>query len=112
MSTIDDADLDAILRELYPQGTALLKCENGIGLLHHAARNLLGTPTLAREVLGAKGTRKMADAVRARSERYAAIAERLYELAPPGADEPSKADCRSDLQPTDLDSINAGGRGA
>jgi hypothetical protein len=101
MSTIDDDDLDAILRELYPQGYSLLRCEGGIVLLHHGARHILGTPTLVREVLGAKGTRKMADAVRARSERYASIAERLYELAPPGADEPAKADCTTHVEPAD-----------
>jgi hypothetical protein len=81
MSAIDDHDLDDILRALYPMGHALLRREDGLVLIHHAARHLLGTPTLAREVLGSEGTRKMAAAVRARSERYAAIAERLQELA-------------------------------
>jgi hypothetical protein len=87
--------LDAVLQRAFPMGHAYLRSEGGLELMHHTARALISTPSIAREVLGAKGTKAMAGAVRTLSQRYAAIADRLDELA---AGEPSgfdRASCGS-----------------
>lgn len=84
-------DLDAVLRRAFPQGTALLQCENGLELLHHGARALISTPSLAYEVLGAKTTAALSSAVRNLGQRYIAIADRLDELVAGGPSTPAKA---------------------
>jgi hypothetical protein len=79
--TMHEDDLDAVLRAAFPKGHTYLRCEGGLALLNHSARTLIGTPSVAREVLGAKGTKAMASAVRAVSERYRLLADRLDQLA-------------------------------
>jgi hypothetical protein len=86
-----DHDLDTVLKLAFPQGTALLKCENGIELLNHGARSLLGSPSLAHEVLGAKTTAALSRAVRSLGERYIAIADRLDELVASATSAPDRA---------------------
>jgi hypothetical protein len=85
MSTdINADDLDEVLRRAYPQGYALLRLENGIELLNHGARGLIGSPHLALEVLGAKGVGKLGRALLELGQRHVAQAERLLELAGEG----------------------------
>jgi hypothetical protein len=113
LSTIDDADLDEVLRIAYPQGHAVLRCENGVVLLNHGARQLIGSPHLALEVLGPQGAGKLGRALATLGQRYVAQAERLLELAEEsGGDQastPARVCSRSDLQPTNTDSIKVGG---
>jgi hypothetical protein len=78
---IDPADLDEVLRRAYPQGYALLRCENGITLLHHGARQLIGSPKLALEVLGSKATAKLGRAVVALGQQRVAEGEGLLDVA-------------------------------
>jgi hypothetical protein len=79
--TINDADLDEVLRRAYPQGYALLRCEHGAELLNHGARQLIGSPHLALEVLGPQGVGKLGRALLALGQRHVAQAECLIELA-------------------------------
>jgi hypothetical protein len=88
MSTINDADLDEVLRRAYPQGYALLRLEHGAELLNHGARHLIGSPHLALEVLGPQGVGKLGRALLALSQRHTAQAERLLELAQADAEAP------------------------
>jgi hypothetical protein len=81
MSAMHDADLDLILRRAFPQGTAMLSCESGIALLNHGARTLIGTPSLALDVLGAKTAKILGQAVLALGERYVQEGRALLELA-------------------------------
>jgi hypothetical protein len=53
--TMHEDDLDAVLRRAFPNGHTYLRCEGGLELLNHGARQLLGTPSIARELLGAQG---------------------------------------------------------
>jgi hypothetical protein len=86
-----DDDLDRILRLAFPQGTSMLRHENGIELLNHGARSLIGSPSLAYEMLGAKTTRVLSSAVRTLGERYTAIADRLDELVAADPSRPPRA---------------------
>jgi hypothetical protein len=86
-----DDDIDSILSRAFPQGYRLLQHENGTELLRHSARSLIGSPQLAYEILGAKTTKALGQALLALGERYVKCAERLLKLAaaepsrPPGA---------------------------
>ncbi|HEY1244037.1 MAG TPA: hypothetical protein VGF29_04315 [Hyphomicrobiaceae bacterium] len=84
-------DLNQVLTMAFPQGTALLKCENGMELLNHGTRSLISTPSLAYEVLGAKTTAALSRAVRSLGQRYLAIADRLDELVAGGPSTPPRA---------------------
>jgi hypothetical protein len=81
MSDIDKVDLDEVLRTAYPQGYAVLRCENGGTLLHHGARQLIDSPRLALEVLGPQGVGKLGRALLTLGQKHVAQAERLLELA-------------------------------
>jgi hypothetical protein len=87
-----DDDLDTILRQAFPQGHAILKLEDGTVLLNHGARTLIGTPSLALEVLGAKATTALGKGVLALGERYVLTGQALLALA---AADPSRAHCKT-----------------
>lgn len=98
MSGIHDDDLDAILQRAFPQGHAMLRCEDGTELLRHGARTLIGTPSLALEVLGAKATKALGQAVLALGERYVQTGRALLALAAAEPSRPSKA-CSATYNP-------------
>jgi len=101
---INDADLDEILRAAYPQGHAVLRCENGVELLNHGARHLIGSPSLALEVLGPQGVGRLGRALLTLGQKHVAQAERLLELEKAGEQgEPPKSRCTTHREPADGD---------
>jgi hypothetical protein len=103
VSTINDADLDEVLRLAYPQGVALLRLENGIELLNHGARQLVTNPRLAVVVLGPHAARKLAYALRAVGERHVAVAETMIEMAAGAESEPVMPHSRRPAPPKEPD---------
>jgi hypothetical protein len=74
-------DIAEALRLAFPQGTALLRLENGIEMLNHGARQFAANPRLAVEALGPRGATKFAKALLALGQQHVAVAERMLDLA-------------------------------
>jgi hypothetical protein len=102
MSNMHDDDLDQILRLAFPQAHAILRCEDGTELLRHGARSLMGTPSLALEVLGAKATSALGQAALTLGERYVQTGRAMLALAAAGPSRPAKA-ARSGASYTEAD---------
>ena len=81
-----DDDLNEVVRLAFPQGTALLRLENGIELLNHGVRQLVANPEIALQVLGPRGVGKLGRALLAVGQRHIAVAERTLELEQAGAE--------------------------
>ena len=73
-------DIDEILSRAFPQGSRLIRIEGGGRLIYTAARDLIGNPDLAVEVLGPRGATALARAVIAIGQRHVKVAERMLEL--------------------------------
>jgi hypothetical protein len=78
---IDDDDLNAILKRLYPQGYAICGSEGGTGILRIGAREVLNNPLVARDTLSARELRALGRAAVARGEVYVSQGTRCQQLA-------------------------------
>ena len=83
-----------ILSRAFPQGSRLIRLEGGGRLIYTAARDLIGNPDLAVEVLGPRGATALARAVGAIGQRHMKVAERMLELAAERAGEESAPEKR------------------
>ena len=77
----DYDDINEILDRAFPQGSRIIRIEGGGRLIYTAARDLIGHPDLAVEVLGPRGARALGHALLAVGQRHVKVAERLLKLA-------------------------------